>query len=138
MATRIKQPPEPTVVSAAAAKRLDVSKPDEDTTGTHLVLTGEFNQQAPLVERRRSTADVLRQAIEREPHRSDLRLKLIELYYTAASQNRRAFLDATRRLAGNPLHLSAEDWSRILDMGRMIAPDDELFAAPVQDGKAVA
>jgi FimV-like protein len=138
MATSAKLPPDVPVSGTVAAERLDVSKPDDDITSTHLVLTGEFNQQAPFVERRKSPADVLRQAIEREPHRSDLRLKLIELYYTAASQNRRAFVEATRQLAGNPQLLSEEDWSQILEMGRMIALDDELFAAPLQVGKAVA
>ena len=80
---------------------------------------------------------MLRQAIEREPHRSDLCLKLLELYYTAAAENRRAFLEATRQLAKNEALASTEDWSRIAAMGRAIAPDDELFSDSM-DNKAVA
>ncbi len=60
-----------------------------------------LTEPKPFVERRKNPADVLRQAIEREPERSDLRLKLLELYYTAAAENRRAFLEATRQLAKN-------------------------------------
>ena len=80
---------------------------------------------------------MLRQAIEREPHRSDLCLKLLELYYTAAAENRRAFLEASRHLAKNDELATEEDWSRIAAMGRAIAPDDELFCDSM-DNKAVA
>jgi pilus assembly protein FimV len=92
-----------------------------------------LTEPKPFVERRKNPADVLRQAIEREPERSDLRLKLLELYYTAAEENRRAFLEATRQLAKNEKLASPEDWSRIADMGRIIAPDDKLFAGDVDD-----
>src|SRR5215467_10294318 len=67
---------------------------DEKTLeDTHVVMGSGLTETVPFVERRKNPADVLRQAIEREPHRNDLRLKLLELYYTAASQNRRAFLE---------------------------------------------
>jgi hypothetical protein len=66
-----------------------------------------------------------------------LRLKLLELYYTAAAENRQAFLEATRQLAKNEKLASAQEWSRIADMGRSIAPDDELFGDEL-DEKRVA
>jgi len=109
----------------------------ESTNTTHVVLDSGLKEPPPFVERRKNPADVLRQAIEREPDRSDLRLKLLELYYTAAEQNRRAFVEATHQLAKNDKLASAEDWSRIADMGRTIAPEDELFQEPPKD-KAVA
>jgi pilus assembly protein FimV len=111
--------------------------PESNANTTHVVLDSGLKEPPPFVERRRNPADVLRQAIEREPDRSDLRLKLLELYYTAAEQNRRAFLEATHQLAKNEQLASAEDWSRIADMGRAIAPEDELFADRADD-KAVA
>jgi len=74
---------------------------------------------------------------EREPDRADLRLKLLELYYTAAAQNRRAFLEVTRQLAKNANLTSAKEWSQIAQMGRTIAPDDELFSDS-RDNEAVA
>ena len=60
-------------------------------------------------------------------------MKLLELYYNAAEENRRAFLEATRQLAKNEKLASPEDWARIADMGRTIAPDDKLFAGDVDD-----
>jgi pilus assembly protein FimV len=111
---------------------------DEKTLeDTHVVMGSGLTETVPFVERRKNPADVLRQAIEREPHRNDLRLKLLELYYTAASQNRRAFLEIVRELAKNEGLVSSEDWSRIMDMGRAIAPEDELFSGD-KGSKAVA
>jgi len=40
---------------------------------------------------------VLKQAIERDPHRRDLRMNCWN-YYSAASTNQRAFLDVVRKL----------------------------------------
>jgi hypothetical protein len=111
--------------------------PESNTNTTHVIMGSALNEPPPFVERRKNPADVLRQAIEREPQRSDLRLKLLELYYTAAAENRRAFVEATRQLAKTEKLASAEDWSRIADMGRAIAPDDELFSDGMDD-KAVA
>src|SRR5207253_10549715 len=112
-------------------------KPEDETTTAHLVLTGEVKEPRRFVERRKSPADVLRQAVEREPDRSDLRLKLIELYYTAAAQNRRAFVQATRQLAQHQHLVSEEEWSRIVKMGHAIVAEDELFAVLI-DSSAVA
>jgi hypothetical protein len=107
--------------------------PESANNTTHVVMGSGLNQAPAFVERRKNPADVLRQAIEREPERSDLRLKLLELYYTAAAENRRAFLDATRQLAKNEKLASPENWLRIADMGRTIAPDDELFCEEIDD-----
>ena len=107
--------------------------PEATTNTEHVVMGSALNEPKPFTERRKNPAEVLRQAIEREPDRSDLRLKLLELYYTAAAENRRAFLEATRQLTQNENLATPEDWSRIADMGRIIAPDDELFSS---DGDA--
>ncbi|MBS0420572.1 MAG: hypothetical protein JSR66_22885 [Proteobacteria bacterium] len=107
-------------------------------TNEHVVMGSALNESSP-VERRKNPVDVLRQAIEREPDRSDLRLKLLELYYSAAAENRRAFLEASRQLSKSENLATPEDWSRISDMGRIIAPDDELFSSEGEgDDKQVA
>jgi hypothetical protein len=62
---------------------------------------------------------------------------LLELYYSAASQNRRAFLEIVRHLAKDKQLIAGKDWAQIAEMGRLIAPDDELFAAG-NDHQAVA
>jgi pilus assembly protein FimV len=124
-----------------AAREFAFFNPESTLNTTHVMIAGESGDAKPFQERRKNPADVLRQAIEREPERSDLRLKLLELYYTAAAQNRRAFLEAVRQLARNEnLVASATDWSQIEDMGRAIAPDDELFSNGLTDNnkKAVA
>jgi FimV-like protein len=104
---------------------------------THVTMPGSLHDEAPFVERRKSPADILRQALEREPMRSDLRLKLLELYYVAAEQNRRAFLEIAHHLAKNINLTSPQEWSQILDMGRKIAADDSLFSQ-ASDDQAVA
>jgi len=130
-------PADPAARNTWDGDQLEVFKPEDEATTAHLVLTGEVKEPRRFVERRKSPADVLRHAIEREPDRSDLRLKLIELYYITAAQNRRAFVKAARQLAEHQHLVSKEEWSRILEMGRAIVPEDELFTVPRQ-GKAVA
>ena len=111
--------------------------PDDLANTTHVVINSEPGAARPFVERRKNPADVLRQAIEREPHRSDLRLRLLELYYVAVAENRRAFLDAVAQLAKNEGLATAQDWARIMDMARAIAPDDPRFSSDTND-RAVA
>ena len=110
-----------------AAREFAFFNPESSNNTTHVMIASDPGEPKTFVERRKNPADVLRQAIEREPERSDLRLKLLELYYTAAAQNRRAFLEAVRQLAKNEQLATPNDWSQILDMGKAIAPDDELF-----------
>jgi pilus assembly protein FimV len=116
-----------------AEQKFSFFNPESTNNTEHVVMGSGLESPQPFVERRKNPVDVLRQAIEREPERSDLRLKLLELYYTAAAENRRAFLEATRQLAKNEKLASAEDWSRIADMGRKIAPDDAMFSADLDD-----
>jgi pilus assembly protein FimV len=119
-----------------AAREFAFFNPESSLNTTHVMIAADPLETTQFVERRKNPADVLRQAIEREPERSDLRLKLLELYYSAAAQNRRAFLEAVRQLAKNDkLVASANDWSQIEDMGRAIAPDDELFSNGLTDNK---
>jgi pilus assembly protein FimV len=96
-----------------------------------------LHDQAPFVERRKNPVDVLRQALERDPTRGDLRLKLLELYYVAAEQNRRAFMEIAQHLAQSVNLASPQEWSQILDMGRKIAPNEPLFSQTADD-QAVA
>jgi pilus assembly protein FimV len=120
-----------------AAREFAFFNPDSTLNTTHVTIDSGAEEPRAFVERRKNPADVLRQAIEREPDRSDLRLKLLELYYAAAAQNRRAFLEVVHQLAKNEKLASTHDWSQIEDMGKAIAPDDELFANGL-DKKAVA
>jgi hypothetical protein len=114
--------------------------PESTINTTHVMIPSALHEPPPPRERRRSPVDVLRQAIEREPGRHDLRLKLLELYYTAAAQNQQAFLQIARQLAKDGKVTSNEEWAQIAQMGRKIAPGNELFAEqePEDDDQAVA
>ncbi len=71
-------------------------------------------------------ADLVRIAIEREPQRRDLKLKLLEIYFVWG--NKDAFLHAARELAETRSQAAAGEWDKISIMGRQISPDDPLFA----------
>jgi len=121
------------MVGDTVEQKFSFFNPESSNNTEHVVMGSGLNEPKPFVERRKSPVDVLRQAIEREPDRGDLRLKLLELYYTAAAQNRQAFLEVTRQLVKNEKLASAQEWSQIADMGRAIAPDDKLFSASLDE-----
>jgi FimV-like protein len=110
------------------ATKLDYNLVDLDMTAHHVHMPSELNQQSSFKERRTNLVDVLKLAIEREPDRHDLRMKLLELYYSAAATNRSGFLDVVQRFADDRSCLQAEEWEKIASMGRQIASDNPLFA----------
>jgi pilus assembly protein FimV len=117
-----------TVNLRADATRLDYNLLDLDLTAQHVQMPSVLNEHAVVKERRTNLADVLKLAIEREPDRHDLRMKLLELYYSAAATNRRAFLEVVQKLARDRDHLQGEEWDKIAFMGRQIAAENPLFA----------
>ncbi len=123
---------DPTVNMQADPLRIDFNVTDLDLTAQHLTaqhvqMPSVLNEHAVVKERRTNLADVLKLAIEREPDRHDLRLKLLELYYAAADTNRKAFLDVVQVLARDRDLLNPDQWDKIADMGRKIASEDPLF-----------
>jgi pilus assembly protein FimV len=109
--------------------RLDYNFLDLDMTAQHVQMPSVLNQNAVVKERRTNLADVLKQAIERQPDRHDLRIKLLELYYSAAATNRQAFLDVVQKFARDRDHLPPDQWDKIAFMGRQIASENPLFAS---------
>jgi pilus assembly protein FimV len=107
--------------------RLDYNFLDLDLTAQHVQMPSVLNEHVVAKERRTSLADVLKMAIEREPDRHDLRMKLLELYYSAAATNRKAFLEVVQRFARDRDYLQTEQWDKIAFMGRQIASDNPLF-----------
>ncbi|HEV7611352.1 MAG TPA: FimV/HubP family polar landmark protein [Steroidobacteraceae bacterium] len=120
------------------ATRLDYNLVDLDMTAQHVHMPSVLNEQVVVKERRTNLADVLRLAIEREPDRHDLRMKLLELYYSAAATNRQAFLEVVQKFARDRDYLQAEEWDKIAFMGRQIASDNPLFAEPSADDDDLA
>jgi pilus assembly protein FimV len=130
--------PEVTVNMRVDGIRLDYNLMDLDQTSQHVQMPSVLNQHAVVRERRTNLADVLKMAIEREPDRHDLRMKLLELYYSAAATNRQAFLEVVQNLAGERHHLTPEQWDKVAYMGRQIASENPMFVeeSPAEDDLA--
>lgn len=71
-------------------------------------------------------ADIVKLAIERQPDRRDLMLKLAEIYFVWG--NRDMFLDAARRLHDTRKQAAPGEWDKVVIMGKQICPDDPLFS----------
>jgi FimV-like protein len=112
---------------------LDYNLLDLDATTQHVHMPSDLLDEPVVKDRRTNIVDVLKMAIERDPERRDLRMKLLETYYSAVSMNQREFLEVVRKLSREPNYLSADDWQKVLMMGRAIAPDDILFADQAKD-----
>jgi pilus assembly protein FimV len=124
---------EPAAVNSTV---LDYNLLDLDATAQHVHMPSELNDHVVVKERRTNIVDVLKAAIDRDPHRRDLRMKLLETYYSAASTNQRAFLDVVKKLGREREFLTPDDWKKVIMMGREIAGDDILFAETPKDDLA--
>jgi len=123
-----------------AARTADVSfvepKAVDDTLSSETSV--RFDQQDALAEADfhmayglyDQAADLVKIAIEREPDRRDLKLKLLEIYFVWG--NRDLFLDAARELHSTRDQEAAGEWDKVAIMGRQIAPEDPMFKA--EDG----
>jgi pilus assembly protein FimV len=109
--------------------RLDYNLVDLDLTAQHVQMPSVLHERAVVKERRTNLVDVLKRAVEREPDRRDLRMKLLETYYAAAAANRLAFLEVVQKLARDRDRLGEGEWDKIALMGRQIAADTALFSA---------
>jgi hypothetical protein len=114
---------------------LDYNLSDLDGRAQHVEMPGSLHDHVVVVERRKNVVDTLMVAIQRDPTRYDLRMKLLETLYSAASTNLRAFKEVVRDLASHPEKLKAGEWEHIIAMGRQIAADDILFAERAEDQK---
>jgi len=94
----------------------------------HVHMPSALHEQRVTKERRTNLVDALRTAIERDPDRHDLRLKLLELYFGAAAFNRRGFMDVVQKFAQERAVLPDGEWERIVFMGRQIVPESPLFS----------
>jgi pilus assembly protein FimV len=77
-------------------------------------------------------ADLLTKAIQIEPERKELRLKLLEVFFIW--ENQAGFLREAQALQQQLDGAADPDWNKVLIMGKQICPDEDLFAgeaAPV-------
>ncbi len=70
-------------------------------------------------------ADLLVAALEAEPGRTDLRRKLIDVYFVW--ENKGGFLKEAQALH-DQVGDDDGDWNKVLIMGRQLCPDEDLFA----------
>lgn len=118
--------------------KLDYNLVDLDLTAQHVHMPSVLHERVVVKERRTNLVDVLKRAVEREPDRSDLRMKLLETYYAAAAANRRAFLEVVQKLARDRDRLGEGEWDKIALMGKQIAADTALFGDPAEDEDKLA
>ena len=71
-------------------------------------------------------ADLVRIALEREPERRDLRMKLLEIYFVWG--NKDAFLQTAKQLEATRDRAPAGEWDKIVIMGKQICPDEPMFS----------
>lgn len=71
-------------------------------------------------------ADIVKLAIERQPERRDLKIKLAEIYFVWG--NKDAFTEVARGLHDSQDQAAPGEWDKVLIMGKQICPDDPLFS----------
>jgi pilus assembly protein FimV len=71
-------------------------------------------------------ADLVRIAIQREPDRRDLKLKLLEVFFVWG--NKEQFLGMARELSDTRSESGVGEWEKIVIMGKQIAPEDSMFS----------
>jgi len=72
-------------------------------------------------------ADLVQVALHREPHRRDLQLKLVEVFFVWG--NRERFVELAREMHATRAQAEPGEWDKVLIMGRQLAPEDPMFAA---------
>ena len=78
-------------------------------------------------------ADLVRIALEREPDRRDLRLKLLEIYFVWG--NKDLFLQTAKSLYETRDRAPVGEWDKIVIMGKQICPEEPLFAHATGAGR---
>ncbi|MDP9011579.1 MAG: hypothetical protein M3O41_02770, partial [Pseudomonadota bacterium] len=121
--------------AAADSVVLDYNLLDLDATVQHVHMPSKLNDHVVVTERRTNIVDVLKAAIDRDPQRRDLRMKLLETYYGTAAANQRAFLEVVRKASQERDFLSIDDWQKVMMMGREIAAGDAMFTDHPKEGE---
>jgi pilus assembly protein FimV len=80
-------------------------------------------------------AELINKALQAEPGRRDLKLKLLEVFFVWG--NKESFLDAAKALRAEMGNRLDGDWDKVIIMGKQICPDEPLFAAATASAGAV-
>jgi pilus assembly protein FimV len=131
---------EDAVAAVGAAATRTVSVPADETISSETAIN--LDQGDPLAEADfhmayglyDQAADLVRIAIQREPDRRDLRLKLLEVFFVWG--NKEQFLQSAREFAETRDQAAPGEWEKIVIMGKQLAPEDPLFAGGSGSGAA--
>lgn len=122
------------VEGSDAAEGRSVREADMGTTAPHMTTTNlkldesdfiaeaDFHMAYGLYDQ---AADVLKKALRQDPNRRDIKMKLLEVYFTAG--DRTNFVETARNLRQEMGALPDKDWENIAIMGRQVAADEPLF-----------
>lgn len=126
--------------AAAAAKPVARDRVVEDTISSDTAVQldqsdalaeADFHMAYGLYDQ---AADLVRIAIEREPERRELKLKLLEIFFVWG--NKDSFVETARDLAATRSEAAPGEWDKVLIMGKQICPEEPLFAEEVDVGRA--
>ncbi len=78
-------------------------------------------------------ADLVRMALEREPERRDLQMKLLEIYFVWGNADQ--FLQTARLLEASRDRAPAGEWEKVVIMGKQICPDEAMFSKSGAPGR---
>jgi pilus assembly protein FimV len=131
--TVVRTPAAVKATAASAAAITDTAHADTISSETAIA----FDQQDALAEADfhmayglyDQAADLVRIAMEREPERRDLKLKLLEIFFVWGNKDQ--FLESARELASTRAQGEPGEWDKVLIMGKQICPEDPLFAEAV-------
>lgn len=135
--------PEPEELSDEAGEETDTAAGSSDTSflsefspSDVQALQDETSEVDPLSEadvyiaygRYQQAEELLSQALDKEPDRLPLKHKLLEVFF--AKPDVTAFVALANELVVAGLHTADdESWERICEMGRELAPEEEMFRA---------
>jgi pilus assembly protein FimV len=117
----------------------DLSKAADDTMSSESAVN--LDQGDPLAEADfhmayglyDQAADLVRIALEREPERRDLRMKLLEIYFVWGNKDQ--FLQTAKSLETTRDRAPAGEWDKIVIMGKQICPDEPMFQSSTGGGR---
>jgi pilus assembly protein FimV len=117
----------------------DLTKTPDDTMSSESAVN--LDQGDPLAEADfhmayglyDQAADLVRIALEREPDRRDLRMKLLEIYFVWGNKDQ--FLQTAKTLEATRDRAPAGEWDKIVIMGKQICPDEPMFQSSAGSGR---
>ncbi len=117
----------------------DLTKVSDDTMSSESAVN--LDQGDPLAEADfhmayglyDQAADLVRIALEREPERRDLRMKLLEIYFVWGNKDQ--FLQTAKSLEATRDRAPAGEWDKIVIMGKQICPDEPMFKSVAGSGR---